>query len=267
MSLKILTGVLLCLLLILGGCIQIKLVEEKTDLSGEETIVSPLTEGNVTEEVEVNATEEVEANVTEEENVTAEEIVNATKIEEVEEETVEVAEKEIEEEKKQEITATEGDLIQLKVQATDPDGNPLTYSFSEPLNSSGAWQTQDGDAGDYDITVTVTDSEGLSASQELKITVLPMNHPPVLEKIDPIVVDEGDTITLEPVVSDPDNDTLEISYSGWMNSSTYTTTYDDAGNYTVTIKVTDGIETVSRDVLITVNNKNRAPVISSISLA
>ncbi len=250
MSLKILMGALLCLLLILGGCIQVRVVEE--GVAEKETVSSLVP--NVTEE-----------------NIT--QAINATKIEEIKEveekeveEEVEAAEEEVEEEKVQEISVTEGDLIQLKVKATDPDGNPLTYSFSEPLNSTGAWQTQEGDAGEYNITVTVTDSEGLSASQELKIIVLALNHAPILEKIDPIVVDEGDTIEIKINASDPDGDELEITFSGWMNSSTYTTDYDDAGNYTVTVKVTDGKETVSQDILITVNNKNRAPVITSISL-
>jgi len=242
MNFKILTGALLCLLLILGGCIQIKITENETTSSIE-------TEENATEEIGVNATEEA-ADATEEVEV------NATSLEEIEEA-----------EEAEGIVVTEEDLIELNVQATDPDGNTLTYTFSEPLNESGAWQTQIGDAGEYDITVTVTDSEGSSAAQTVKITVIALNIAPVLAEIDDIVVFEGETVTIEAEASDEDEDELTITYSGWMTSNTKETDYDDAGNYTVTVKVTDGTETVSQDVAITVNNKNRAPVIGSISLA
>jgi len=253
LNFKILTGALLCLLLILGGCIQIKVTEDETTSSVE-------TEVNATEEV-VNITEEVEVNATEEVTNATEEIANATSLEEIEEAEAETTETVIEK------VVIEGDLIKLKVPATDPDGDDLTYSFSEPLNESGAWQTQVGDAGEYDITVTVADSEGAAATQTLKILVNALNHAPVLEEIDDIVVFETETVTIEAEASDEDEDELTITYSGWMSSNTYTTNYDDAGNYTVTVNVTDGTDSVSQDVAITVNNKNRAPVIGSISLA
>jgi len=244
MKFKILTGALLCLLLILGGCVQIKVLDDEAATAETEEAVEETT-------AEVNSTTEETINETGE-------VTNATKLDELETE---------EEASSSAITIKETELLQLNIKATDPDGNELTYTFSDPLNSTGAWQTERGDAGEYDITVTVTDSEGMSASQDLKIVVSTLNNEPVLRKIDSITIFESETITLNPSASDADDDTLEITYSGWMNSSTYTTDYDDEGNYTVTVKVTDGIDSVSQDVAITVKNKNRAPVIGSISLS
>ena len=49
-----------------------------------------------------------------------------------------------------------------------------------------------------------------------------------------------------------------------MSSATYKTTYDDAGEYKVTIKVTDGKDSVSQDVKVTVKNVNRPPILQDI---
>src|SRR3989338_8151177 len=57
------------------------------------------------------------------------------------------------------ITGTEGDLIRLSLKAVDPDGDKLTYVYSEPFNDNGLWQTKDGDAGRYLSTITVTDGK------------------------------------------------------------------------------------------------------------
>ena len=59
-------------------------------------------------------------------------------------------------------TVTEGELVKIKLKATDPDGNPLTYNFSWPLNEKGEWQTKTGDAGQYNVVVTVSDGTKIS---------------------------------------------------------------------------------------------------------
>lgn len=55
------------------------------------------------------------------------------------------------------ITVNETDFVDIIPDASDPDKDKLTYTFSYPLNKSGQWQTQIGDAGTYPITVTVSD--------------------------------------------------------------------------------------------------------------
>src|SRR3989344_2002455 len=59
-------------------------------------------------------------------------------------------------------TVTEGELVKIKLKATDPDGNPLVYNFSWPLNEKGEWQTKTGDAGQYNVIVTVSDGTKIS---------------------------------------------------------------------------------------------------------
>ena len=70
---------------------------------------------------------------------------------------------------------------------------------------------------------------------------------------------------MNPIVSDADGDNFTISYSGWMTSSEYTTTYDDAGSYTVVITASDALGSSSMSVDITVENVNRPPVIIDIN--
>lgn len=72
-------------------------------------------------------------------------------------------------------------------------------------------------------------------------------------KDDFIVAQLGDNIAFNPTASDPDGDILTFSYSGWMGSSDYITGYGDAGTYTVTVTVSDGSLTDSRDVAVNVN--------------
>ncbi len=71
----------------------------------------------------------------------------------------------------EDIIAAEGDLVKITPQATDLDGDGLTYTFTSPLDSNGEWQTQSGDEGVYTVTVTVSDSN-LEDSQNVIITIL-----------------------------------------------------------------------------------------------
>ena len=39
------------------------------------------------------------------------------------------------------VTGTEGEMIRLDPRAIDPDGDDVTFYFSEPFDESGRWQT------------------------------------------------------------------------------------------------------------------------------
>ncbi len=72
-------------------------------------------------------------------------------------------------------------------------------------------------------------------------------------KDDFYVVNLGDNIAFNPTATDPDGDTLAFGYTGWMSSSDYVTRYGDAGTHTVTVSVSDGSLSDSRDVAVNVN--------------
>lgn len=158
------------------------------------------------------------------------------------------------------LALNEGDLVALKLKATDPDGDKLTYAFDKPLNAEGKWQTKAGDAGDYNVKISVSDGKN-TVSSDLKIVVTKLNKAPVLENIADVKVKEGDTVTLAVKAADADDDKLTYSYSGWMTAPSYTTNYNDAGDHEVTVTVSDGKESASQKVKVTVEDVNRAPTL------
>ncbi|MDO8661112.1 MAG: hypothetical protein Q7K43_04435, partial [Candidatus Woesearchaeota archaeon] len=154
----------------------------------------------------------------------------------------------------------EGELVFFpKLKATDPDGNKITYQFSKPLNSSGKWQTKEGDAGEYTINITATDGE-LNATQQIQIRIKKQNHTPILtiSKTN-IKAKEGETLNIDAKVSDPDNDSVSLTFSGFSTTASKPLSYDDAGKHEVELTADDGKLKTTKKITIDVENVNRAP--------
>jgi len=161
-------------------------------------------------------------------------------------------------------TIQEGELVEIRKDiAFDPDGDALIYAYSEPFDSSGKWQTKIGDAGEYFVTIKVSDGK-LSSSINAKIIVEAVNSPPIISNFNNKSYREGDLINLRPTIADPDDDPLVIVYSGFMNSSTHQTDFGDAGVHEVTLSVSDGHFTVEETIQIIIDKVNRPPVISGL---
>jgi len=110
--------------------------------------------------------------------------------------------------------------------------------------------------GDYNITVSLSDQLGNSRQAVSTERIAAVNHAPVVS-VSNITVSEGSLITITPSATDLDGDTITFSYSGWMNSSTYQTTYHDQGTYQVTVTANDGFDgTDSKTITVRVNNVN-----------
>lgn len=76
-------------------------------------------------------------------------------------------------------------------------------------------------------------------------------------------VNEGDLVTLTVVASDPDEETVSISYTSPFDlQGKWQTDYDSAGTHNFQVKASDGTDTTVQDVRITVNNVNRAPEVT-----
>ncbi|MBN1521804.1 MAG: hypothetical protein JW928_04660 [Candidatus Aureabacteria bacterium] len=158
------------------------------------------------------------------------------------------------------IQVNETELVAITPHATDADGDAIVYTFTAPLDENGRWQTDYQDAGIYTVTVTAEDATGLTDFQEVKVTVVNVNQPPVLDPIDDIVADEGDTVVISPHATDGDGDAVMYYFSAPFDAQgKWLTGYDDEGEYYVTVTASDGIDTVSQDVNVTVYNVNRAP--------
>lgn len=161
-------------------------------------------------------------------------------------------------------TVREGELVSFpNLQATDPDGDPIQYTFTSPLNENGEWLTKEGDAGQYEVIITASDGTN-TAKQEVLLVVTPANYPPTINIANKITVKEGQTIKLEPEITDKDGDDVEIVYSGWMNNAVKETDYDDSGSYEVIISANDGKDKTEKEITIVIENKNRAPKLEKI---
>lgn len=223
-----------------------------------------------------NLTEESEYTLIPEEDEEVEELEEM--IEEIEEET-EAAEEEAEEEQEEEtiieeeideenfikISVQENELVKLKPTAKDADDDTIAYTFSEPLDENGEWQTNYGDAGNYLITVTASDGD-LTTEKKVLLTVDRVNVAPEIEELeDTLEVKEGDTVTFSPKVTDPNGDQITITISDPVGESgVWEIGYQTAGDYEVVITASDGELESTEKVMVTVLRKNVAPEIEEL---
>ncbi|RKX21878.1 MAG: hypothetical protein DRP35_03265, partial [Candidatus Zixiibacteriota bacterium] len=168
--------------------------------------------------------------------------------------------------------------LNFTISASDADGDPLTYSMTSDLPAGYTfvgnvfdWTPTYDDAGVYTATFTVSDGT-LTDEETITITVNNVNRTPVLNAIGNQITDENVQLTFTASGSDPDSDALAYTmtsdlpagYTFVGNVFDWTPTFNDAGVYTATITVTDGLLTDEETITITVNDVNRAPVLSPV---
>ena len=189
-------------------------------------------------------------------------------------------------------TVNESAAYSYDVNATDADGDTLTYS----MTTGPAWLSINPSTGllsgtapsvtadtPFNIVIRVSDGNNGTATQPYVLTVLnvvsppPTNNPPVITSTPITSVNESTAYSYDVDATDADNDTLTYSMTGpsWLsiNSSTGlvsgtapSVTVDTPFN--VTITVSDGIDATSQSYVLTVINVvsppvNNPPVITS----
>ncbi|MFC1454496.1 putative Ig domain-containing protein [Candidatus Undinarchaeota archaeon] len=171
--------------------------------------------------------------------------------------------------------ATEDVYFEYDVNATDPDGNTLTYWLNDTsvfsFNTSTGMinGTPDNDAvGVHYLNVSASDGTA-TIWQEFTITVNNTNDPP---EWDPTPVNQTATqdvyFEYDVNATDPDGDTLTY----WLNDTSVfsfntstgmingTPTDSDVGVHYLNVSVTDGTEIIWQEFAITVNDVNYQPV-------
>lgn len=279
MSKKVMVRVLMsvlmvALLIFVSGCLDYKAYSlpggEEDAADSDTSLVDEIAqieqelgieEGAEGEEPQAEAIEEVQIGEEDEpEQLQPEEVVEEVILPELTEE------EEIIEEPMEDlpiITVKENDHVELKVNITDPDEDPVTYTFSKPLSKTGEWKTNYGDAGEYIVTLTATDGV-LSSTQKIRIVVERVNVPPEIVPPTDITVDEGEIVTFEPQVSDPNKDPVTVTISEPLKSGTFETDHTSAGQYQIKISASDGeLESVQAFTL-TINDVNVLPEISGV---
>ena len=183
----------------------------------------------------------------------------------------------------------EGETLTVLLSASDPDlGDTLTFSVSGPAfirltdngDGTGQLNIEPGfeDADIYQVTVTVSDSSGLTDSTSFTLTVVDSNREPILDPINDQMVNEGTLLSVSLSASDPDaGNSLTLS----ITAPSFVTLIDNgdgsgvldiapgftqAGIYTITVTVTDqGGLTDTQSFILTVNNVDLPPVLTPIS--
>jgi hypothetical protein len=187
-------------------------------------------------------------------------------------------------------TMAEEEVRTVTLSAVDLDvGDTLTFSITAPAfvtltdngGGNGELRLAPGydAAGDYQVTVRVSDGGGLSASRSFALTVDNSNRPPVLAAIGDKEVDEGLLLSFDVSATDPDGDALALSAVGLPTGATlvdrgdgsglfsWTPGATQAGVYTLEFLVTDNGAPQAADseqISITVANVNHAPVLHEV---
>ncbi len=157
------------------------------------------------------------------------------------------------------VTASEGETVELEPTAVDPDNDTVTYTYSAPFNDDGTWNTTQGDAGEYNVTITASDGSA-TVTQTVVVRVQGKNAPPVL-RCRNITVTEGKRFRIPCNASDPDNEEVVLAYDGLNDRSWYASGYDEAGTYRVNVSAMDKHYTVKDHLYVTITDKNRPPVL------
>ncbi|HIH05556.1 TPA: hypothetical protein HA281_05780 [Candidatus Woesearchaeota archaeon] len=172
------------------------------------------------------------------------------------------------------VSLKETDAQAFSIEASDLNKDPLTYEWKldggkVSDTTSYNYQTTYDDSGSHTVKVDVTDGAS-AASRIWAVNVDNVNRKPKLSPISAVSAKETDTITIKAEAEDDDGDAIAYSISDprfTQDKGTFVwkTDYDSAGSYTVKVSASDGQDSVSQDVQITVANVNRRPEIIDIS--
>ena len=185
------------------------------------------------------------------------------------------------------VTLTVGDAdqtVDLASHFSDPDGDGLTYTAASSDATKAAVSVSDSTLtispvaeGTTTVMVIVQDTDGLTVTQNIAVTVLPApNRAPVMGTVEPIILvlgDDDQTVDLSSHFSDPDGDDLTYSAQSAdtnvvmvaVEGSTLKLTPVIEGTTTaiITVQDTDGL-TITENITVVVNAApNTAPTFTS----
>jgi hypothetical protein len=172
------------------------------------------------------------------------------------------------------VLANDSYLTSAPITVTTANGTNGTSSLS---NNSITYTPNADFNGTDTFTYTITQGDKTS-SADVIVTIGEINDAPSINSASTISVAENQTAVTTISISDPDSgDVLTLSLSGsdaesfdlsTDNVLTFVTApdYETKSSYSITLSLTDGTETVTKDITVTVTNVNDvAPVITSMT--
>jgi len=172
-------------------------------------------------------------------------------------------------------SATEDLEFNLTINATDPDGDTLTFSDNtplfdiDPLTGFINFTPNVTQIGLHNIEITVDDGDNGTASATFWLNISEINDPPYFDPpLENQTAIENTQFYYDINATDEENDTLayydnstlfNISSTGLIN---FTPTTENIGNHSINISVSDNNNITSSVIIITVLNKNDPPYIT-----
>lgn len=175
--------------------------------------------------------------------------------------------------------SAEGDAVDVQLTGTDPKGDALTWSATglPPGTEIDATTgritgtlTFDAAAGSpYTIDVIAGDSEAEGTTQ-FEWTVANTDRPPLIDAIADAIIAEDESLDLTFTGTDPDGEVITWSADGLPDTLTVdpttgdvlgSTTYDDAGEWPITVYATTPSGEATTTFTLTVSNTDRAPTL------
>ncbi len=174
--------------------------------------------------------------------------------------------------------AQENQNVSVNITINDPDNNNsntlddniFTITYNSTFDASGIAHLSYNEFFNYSVNVFINESI-YNASINFTLFVLNVNRPPVLN-LNNITANEGELITL-PNGTDPDNEnnvsnddnSLSYTYSPPFNASgMWQTSYNQSGNYTANVTLSDGQYQVNQTINVSVLNVNQPPTLQFI---
>lgn len=162
--------------------------------------------------------------------------------------------------------------------STDPDGDAITYKWTQVsgtsvniTNSTNARATFNVAAVTSNQTLvfrlTVTDAKGLTSTADVQVVnkAPKANQAPVVNPLEAVTLESGQTYSLHAQATDPDGDALTYTWSvpaamqatgnGTANLNITAPDVESQATYTVTVVVNDGKTSVQSSVEVTVTPK------------
>ncbi len=184
-----------------------------------------------------------------------------------------------------EVQAIVGQTYGYHAGASDPDGDPLTFSLDtapkgmtiDAATGQIAWSPQQSDLGNETVLLQVSDGHGGTAQQQYTVstTTAPPNRPPLITSTPVIQANVDTAYVYQASASDPDNDTLTFSLTNEpagmvvdakTGRASWTPTVGQLGIANVTLTVSDGrggMATQSYTVNVLAQPTDQPPLITS----